>query len=144
MHIVACLEARYICVKIEKRMMTREEILSIEEYCAEHKISHKKRLEELGIPFWNFYKAKRKYRMEDESSDSSGQFIQLSSGRYVPQSMPPARTVGRSGTGAAKRVEDKTKSYLTVELRTRNGMAMRIQGILTPAHLKELISSGNV
>ena len=25
-------------------MMTREEILSIEEYCAEHKISHKKRL----------------------------------------------------------------------------------------------------
>ena len=26
--------------------MTREEILSIEEYCAEHKISHKKRLEE--------------------------------------------------------------------------------------------------
>ena len=43
-------------------MMTREEILSIEEYCAEHKISHKKRLEELGIPFWNFYKAKQKYR----------------------------------------------------------------------------------
>jgi hypothetical protein len=31
-------------------MMTREEILSIEEYCVEHKISHKKRLEELGIP----------------------------------------------------------------------------------------------
>lgn len=32
-------------------MMTREETLSIEEYCAEHKISHKKRLEELVIPF---------------------------------------------------------------------------------------------
>ena len=48
--------------KIGKLMMTREEILSIEEYCAEHKISHKKRLEELGIPFWNFYKAKQKYR----------------------------------------------------------------------------------
>ena len=43
-------------------MMTREEVLSIEEYCAEHKISHKKRLEELGIPFWSFYKAKQKYR----------------------------------------------------------------------------------
>ncbi|MCM1501073.1 MAG: hypothetical protein NC115_00145 [Bacteroidales bacterium] len=39
-------------------MMTRKEILSIEEYCAEHGLSHKKRLEELGIPFWNFYKAK--------------------------------------------------------------------------------------
>ena len=49
-------------------MMTREEILSIEEYCAEHKISHKKRLEELGIPFWHFYKAKQKYRRADEQS----------------------------------------------------------------------------
>ena len=35
--------------------MTREEILSIEEYCAEHKVSHRKRLEELNIPFWHFY-----------------------------------------------------------------------------------------
>ena len=41
--------------------MTREEILSIEEYCAEHKVSHRKRLEELNIPFWHFYKAKKKY-----------------------------------------------------------------------------------
>ena len=47
-------------------MVTREEILSIEEYCAEYKISHKKRLAELDIPFWHFYKAKRKYLMQDE------------------------------------------------------------------------------
>ena len=40
--------------------MTREEILSIEEYCAAHKVSHRKRLEELNIPFWQFYKAKKK------------------------------------------------------------------------------------
>ena len=31
--------------------MTREEILSIEKYYAEHKVSHRKRLEELNIPF---------------------------------------------------------------------------------------------
>ena len=49
-------------LKKRKYMMTREEILSIEEYCAEHKISHKKNLEELGIPFWNFYKAKQASR----------------------------------------------------------------------------------
>ena len=61
-------------------MMTREKILSIEEYCAEHKISHKKRLEELGIPFWNFYKAKRKYRRADEQDAQPGQFVQLASG----------------------------------------------------------------
>ena len=68
-------------------MMTREEILSIEEYCAEHKISHKKRLEELGIPFWSFYKAKQKYRRADEQDAQPGQFVQLASGRYVPQTM---------------------------------------------------------
>lgn len=47
-------------------MITREEILSIEEYCAEHKVSHRKRLEELNIPFCHFYKAKKKYRKDDE------------------------------------------------------------------------------
>ena len=57
-------------------MMTREEVLSIEEYCAEHKISHKKRLEELEIPFWNFYKAKQKCRKEDEQDAQPGQFVQ--------------------------------------------------------------------
>ena len=60
-------------------MMTREEILSIEEYCAEHKISHKKRLEELGIPFWSFYKAKQKYRRAVEQDAQPGPFVQLAS-----------------------------------------------------------------
>lgn len=40
--------------------MTREEILSTEEYCTEHKVTHRQRLEEPDIPFWHFYKAKRK------------------------------------------------------------------------------------
>ena len=124
-------------------MMTREEILSIEEYCAEHKISHKKRLEELGIPFWNFYKAKQKYRRADEQDTQPGQFVQLASGRYVPQTMHPARTAGKS-CKQVKPTEDKNESYLTVELQTRAGTAMRIQGVMTPAHLRELIAAGNV
>ncbi len=120
--------------------MTREEVLSIEDYCAEHKISHKKRLEELEIPFWNFYKAKQKYRREDEQEAQPGQFVQLSSGRHVPQAMPPARTAGKP----VKPSGEKSGSYLTIELQTRTGTAMRIQGVMTPAHLRELISSGNV
>ena len=126
--------------KNEKLMMTREEVLSIEDYCAEHKISHKKRLEELEIPFWSFYKAKRKYRSEDEQEAQPGQFVQLSSGRYVPQAMPPARTAGKP----VKPSEEKSGSYLTIELQTRAGTAMRIQGMMTPAHLRELITAGNV
>ena len=124
-------------------MMTREEVLSIEDYCAEHKISHKKRLEDLGIPFWNFYKAKQKYRREDEQEAQPGQFVQLSSGRHVPQAMPPARTAVKSGK-PVKPADEKSGSYLTVELQTRTGTAMRIQGVMTPAHLRELITGVNV
>ena len=124
-------------------MMTREEILSIEEYCIEHKVSHKKRLEELKIPFWHFYKAKKKYRKDDEQGSLSGEFIQLSSGRCVPQTMPPARTCGKS-TKTCKSVEEKSESYLTIELQTRTGTAIRIQGVISPAHLRELIAAGNV
>ena len=123
--------------------MTREEILLIEEYCIEHKVSHKKRLEELEIPFWHFYKAKKKYRKDDEQGSQFGEFIQLSSGKYVPQAMPPARTSGKSNK-PCKLVEDKSESYLTIELQTRTGTAIRIQGVITPAHLRELIAAGNV
>ena len=123
--------------------MTREEILSIEEYCAEHKVSHRKRLEELNIPFWHFYKAKKKYRKDAEQGSQSGEFIQLSSGKYVPQTMPPARTSGSSGK-ACKPKAEKSESYLTIELQTRTGTAIRIQGVITPAHLRELIAAGNV
>ena len=124
-------------------MITREEILSIEEYCAEHNVSHKDRLEELGISPWSYYAAKRKYREDDKLGDATGQFVQLSSGRFVPQTMPPARTSGKAGK-PSKPAEEKSESYLTIELQTRTGTAMRIQGVMTPAHLRELISAGNV
>ena len=125
-------------------MITREEVLSIEEYCAEHKVTHKARLAELGIQFWDFYKAKKKYREEDSSSgDSSGQFIQLSSGRCVPGRMPAARTPGRAGK-QEKQTSARLESYLTIELQTRCGTAMRIQGMMTPDYIKELISASNV
>ena len=53
-------------------MMTREQILEIDQYCQEHKMSYRQRLEELSIPSWTFYKAKRKYRMQDEAASVRG------------------------------------------------------------------------
>jgi hypothetical protein len=44
-------------------MITRKDILSIEEYCTEHNVLHKDRLEELGISPLSFYPAKRKFTM---------------------------------------------------------------------------------
>ena len=124
-------------------MLTREEVLSIEDYCSENKITHKARLEELGIHFWDFYKAKKKYREEDSSSEKPGQFVQLSSGRCVPGRMPAARTPGRAGK-QEKQTSARAESYLTIELQTRCGTAMRIQGMMTPNYVKELISVSNV
>lgn len=43
--------------------MSREEILSIEQYCSAHNVTHKQRLAELNIPFWKFYRAKQRYRV---------------------------------------------------------------------------------
>ena len=124
-------------------MITREEVLAIEEYCAEHKVTHKARLAELGIQFWDFYKAKKKYREEDSMDTGSGQFVQLSSGRCVPSKMPAARTVGRAGK-QDRQSSSKAESYLTIELQTRCGTVMRIQGMMTPDYIKELISASNV
>lgn len=124
-------------------MLTREEILSIEDYCAEHKVTHKARLTELGIRFWDFYRAKKKYREEDSFAGIPGHFVQLSSGRCVPGKMPSARTTGRAGK-PEKQNTSKSESYLTIELQMRCGTAMRIQGMMTPDYIKELISASNV
>ena len=68
--------------------MTREQILEIDQYCQEHKMSYRQRLEELDIPFWNFYKAKRKYRLEDEASINVGEFVQMVPGTFRSGLMP--------------------------------------------------------
>ena len=76
LHIVAGRDPGYICKKV-MHMMTREEILSIDQYCQKHKMNYRERLDELDIPFWQFYKAKRKYRLEDEHPEGAGEFVQM-------------------------------------------------------------------
>ena len=76
--------------------MTREEINEIEQYCSDHKIGKKARLAELGIPFWNFYRARRKYQREDEligSDPSAGNFIQLARLPSCPALQPSKRMI---------------------------------------------------
>lgn len=124
--------------------MTREEIIEIEQYCAEHNIGKKARLSELGIPFWNFYRARRKYQLEDEligSDPSAGNFIQLATLPSGP-AMRPSKRMDRKKF--QKESEPTVESYLTIELRTASGTAMRIQGNMTSSHLRELISASNV
>lgn len=50
-------------------MMTKEDVAQVVAYCDENNVSQKQRLEELGIPAWKFYDAKRKYAPKLESSN---------------------------------------------------------------------------
>jgi hypothetical protein len=122
-------------------MLTREQILEIQSYCAEHGVSQKDRLEELNINVSQFYRWQQKYRQDDEQSTEPGAFVQLrSNGEFVSPMMPPARTSGK--TKAKTGAVDKTESFLTVEIRTAAGTMMRIQGSMTAAHLHEIITAG--
>ena len=135
-------------------MMTREEIIEIEQYCSDHNVGKKARLAELGIPFWNFYRARRKYQREDEligsyrarrkyqredeligSDPSAGNFIQLTTLPSGPALQPSKRMIRQK---SRKDAEPIVESYLTIELRTASGTAMRIQGNMTSSHLREL------
>ena len=56
--------------------MTREEVVEIMNYCKEHKVTYKSRLEELNIPVWRFYDSKSRYAAEQSSGKTAqGEFI---------------------------------------------------------------------
>ena len=112
-------------------------------YCKKNNVSYKTRLAELGIPAWKFYDSKSRYALEQESSESKGEFLQLySDGTSVP--MPSfAATSGRKAKG---RKEASSSRMLSIELRTPNGTMMRIQGEMGQDFLHSIIraSGGHV
>lgn len=98
-------------------MLTREQILEVDTYCAEHQISQSQYLKEHNIPRHQYYVWKRKYRQEDEQSSEPGAFVQLRPGGvFVSPMMPPAKTSGKAK--AKTGTVDNTESFLTVEVRT--------------------------
>ena len=49
LHLVAGRDPRYFCKK-GNGMLAREQILEIDHYCAEHKMSLEARIDEIGVP----------------------------------------------------------------------------------------------
>lgn len=76
--------------------MTREEVVEIMNYCKEHKVTYKSRLEELNIPVWRFYDSKSRYAAEQSSGKTAqGEFIELPhSGSFVPVPYLPVQPDG--------------------------------------------------
>jgi len=120
-------------------MLTREQILEIDRYCSEHKVTLERYFKEHDVSRHQYFVWKRKYRQEDEQGSMSGAFVQLCpGGEFVSPMMAPPKTSGRSKATKSQVAE----SYLTVEIRTPSGTAMRIQGSMTAAHLREIIAAG--
>ena len=117
--------------------MTREGIAAIDRECDEQHISQQDYLEAHGIDRHQYYRWKRKYREEDEQS--------LVPAGFVPMpSTAPAQSVPAQKSKIKQQKSPDQESYMTVEIRTSSGSAMRIQGSMTAAHLRAIISASNV
>jgi len=138
MHIVAWREPGYLCKK-SKLMMTREEIAAIDRECEEQHISLQDYLESHGIAKHQYYRWKRRYREEDEQSLVPAGFVPMMPGPASAQTIPTQKPRGKQ-----QKLQQDQESFLTVEIRTACGSAMRIQGNMTAAHLREIISASNV
>ena len=119
-------------------MMTREEIAAIDRECEEQHISQQDYLDSHGIARHQYYRWKRRYREEDEQSLAPAGFVPMMPGAAPAQPVPAQRAKGKQ-----QKLPDQ-ESFLTVEIRTSCGSAMRIQGNMNAAHLREIISSSNV
>ncbi len=121
MHILVWILPRYFCKKATD-MLTREQILEIDRYCSEHKVTLDRYFEKHNVSRHQYFVWKRKYRQEDEQGPMAGAFVQLRpGGESVSPMMPPAKTSGRAKAAKAQVAE----SYLTVEIRTPSGNGRR-------------------
>ena len=117
--------------------MTREEIAAIDRECEEQHISQQDYLANHGIAKHQYYRWKCKYREEDEQSLVPAGFVQM-----MPEAAPAVPSP--KSRSKQQKSQQEQESFLTVEIRTSCGSAMRIQGNMTAAHLREIISASNV
>ena len=96
-------------------MMTREEFAEIMNYCKEHKMPYKSRLEELNIPLWRFYDSKSRYAAEQSSGKTyPGEFIEL------PHSRSFVSVPSFAGTGRRKQKHTTISPTGLKEIEIRN------------------------
>ena len=79
-------------------MLTREQILEINHYCAEHMMSLEARMDEIGVPHHQYYRWKKRHREEDVSGTGpeGGPFAQFTSeGAFAPPSSTRCSAVAR-------------------------------------------------
>lgn len=126
-------------------MQTKETILEIVSYCKEHNVAYKDRCAELGVPLWDFYASKRRFKREDSRPGvTTGEFIQLRpDGPMMPSNLLAIEGETQSGPKLRNNVGEQAagSGMLSLELRTSSGNVLRLYGQMTAAMLRELVQN---
>ena len=83
-------------------MLTKQEVKDFETYCRENKIPKKLGLKNRGITYYNYYKSKNTYILQEQQASSlnnQGSFIPLS---FTKDISPKTQTRSRRGNYRAK------------------------------------------
>lgn len=95
-------------------MQSKETILEIVTYSKEHNITYKERCAEVGVPLWDFYESKQRYKSQEaRPGNGVGEFIQLrpdgserpAGHRGRAQERSAAGSRGRTGAGVKRYAE---------------------------------------
>lgn len=124
-------------------MQSKETILEIVTYSKEHNVTYKDRCAEVGVPLWDFYESKRRYKDQESRPGSGvGEFIQLRpDGPMIPNKLLAVEGETKSGPrrGAASEPAQASSGMLSLELRTASGNVLRLYGQMNAAMLHELV-----
>ena len=126
-------------------MQSKETILEIVTYSKEHNVTYKDRCAEVGVPLWDFYESKRRYKaQESKPGHGVGEFIQLRpDGPMIPNTLLAVEGETKSGPKRSMAVDtiQSTCGMLSLELQTTGGSILRLYGQMNAAMLRELVQS---
>lgn len=126
-------------------MLSKETILDIVSYSKEHNVTYKARCAEVGVPLWDFYESKRRYKVQESKlGNGVGEFIQLHpEGLMVPSSLLAIEGETKSGPrrNAHPDASQPMSGMLSMEIQTARGGILRLYGQLNAGMLHELIQN---
>lgn len=113
--------------------VSKQQVIEVERYCDEHKITRKQRIDELGLSHTSYYYTRR---LLSEEEIHGGQFIPIMSGSsLMPETHIPAASQRKKHASA--QIEP-----MTIEVRTPSGTEMRLMGNFSAEMLRTIL--GNV
>ena len=110
--------------------VSKQQVIDVERYCAEHGITRKQRIDELGISHSSYYYTRG--LLSDE---------EIGGGQFIPI-MSDSRPMTKSNVRSRKKHTTLLTEPMTIEVRTPSGTEMRLMGNFSAEMLRTIL--GNV